>query len=122
MHDTRRTRLVLGVLLVAALALITLDARNSSAAPVRGLRAFGGVIFGSAESVASGVTRPVAAFLSNVGTAAHAQATISSLQRRGGPAARRAEPGAGSARPTRPSCSSCCSWPGGAGTGSSRPA
>jgi rod shape-determining protein MreC len=80
-HDSRRTRLVLGVLLVVALALITLDARNSSAAPVRGLRSFGGVIFGSAENVASAVGRPVAGFFSNVGSASHSQATIRSLQR-----------------------------------------
>lgn len=81
MHDTRRTRLVLVVLLIAALALITVDARNSAAGPVRGLRAFGGLLFGSAESVASGVTQPVAAFFDNVGSAAHSQATISALQR-----------------------------------------
>jgi rod shape-determining protein MreC len=80
-HDTRRTRLVLAVLLIAALALITIDARNSSAGPVRGLRSLGGLLFGSAESVASGVTQPAAAFLDNVGNAAHAQATIGSLQR-----------------------------------------
>jgi rod shape-determining protein MreC len=80
-HDSRRTRLVLGVLLAVALALITLDARNSSAAPVRGLRAFGGVIFGSAENVASSVGRPVAGFFSNVGSASHSQATIQALQR-----------------------------------------
>ena len=81
MHDTRRTRLVLAVLLIAALALITVDARNSASGPVRGLRAFGGLLFGSAESVASGVTQPVAGFLDNVGSAAHSQATISALQR-----------------------------------------
>jgi len=81
-HDTRRTRLVLAALLVAALALITVDARNSTSGPVRGLRAFGGLLFGSAESVASGVTQPVAAFFDNVGSAAHSQATISALQRR----------------------------------------
>jgi rod shape-determining protein MreC len=80
-HDNRRTRLVLAVLLIAALALITVDARNSSAGPVRGLRAVGGLIFGSAENVASGVTQPVAGFLDNVGNAARAQSTISSLQR-----------------------------------------
>lgn len=81
MHDSRRTRLVLGALLVIALALITLNARNSAAAPVRGLRALGGVVFGSAESVASAVGRPVTAFLSSVGSASHSQATITSLQR-----------------------------------------
>ena len=81
MHDTRRTRLVLAVLLIAALALITVDARDSAAGPVRSLRAFGGLLFGSAESVASGVTQPVAGFLDNIGSAAHSQATISALQR-----------------------------------------
>jgi rod shape-determining protein MreC len=79
--DTRRTRLVLAVLLIAALALITVDARNSSAGPVRGLRALGGLLFGSAESVVSGVTQPVSGFLDNVGNAAHSQATIGALQR-----------------------------------------
>ena len=81
MHDTRRTRLVLAVLLIAALALITVDARNSSAGPVRGLRALGGLLFGSAESLVSGVTQPVSGFLDNVGNAAHSQATIGALQR-----------------------------------------
>jgi rod shape-determining protein MreC len=80
-HDSRRTRLVLGVLLAVALALITLDARDSAAAPVRGLRALGGVIFGSAESVASAVSRPVTGFLSSLGSASHSQATITALQR-----------------------------------------
>ena len=81
MHDSRRTRVVLGVLLAVALALITLDARNSSAGPVRGLRAFGGLLFGSAESVASGVGRPVAGFFSSLGTGSRDQAKINSLQR-----------------------------------------
>jgi rod shape-determining protein MreC len=80
-HDSRRTRLVLGVLLAVALALITLDARNSSAAPVRGLRAFGGMLFGSAESVASAVGRPVAGFFSNLGAGSGDQTKINSLQR-----------------------------------------
>jgi rod shape-determining protein MreC len=80
-HDTRRTRLVLAVLLAAALALITIDARNSAAGPVRGLRAVGGFVFGTAESAASGVTQPVAAFLDNIGSAAQARSTISGLQR-----------------------------------------
>jgi rod shape-determining protein MreC len=69
------------VLLLAALALITVSARNSSAGPVRGLRSVGGLVFGTAESVVSGVTQPVTGFLDNVGNAAHSQASISALQR-----------------------------------------
>ena len=81
MHDSRRNRLVLGVLLAAALALITLNARNSSAAPVRAMRAFGGVLFGSAESAASAVGGPVAGFFSNLGAGSRDRAKINSLQR-----------------------------------------
>ena len=45
MHDSRRTRLMLGVLLAAALALITFDSWGGAAgaaSPVAGLRGVGG--------------------------------------------------------------------------------
>jgi len=58
-HDTRRTRVVLGVLLVAALALITFDYRDGSSGPISSLRQFGGSVFGSAERVTSVVTSPI---------------------------------------------------------------
>jgi rod shape-determining protein MreC len=61
-HDTRRTRLLLSVLLIAALVLITLDYRDGSAAPLRGLRDFGGSVFGGAERGVSAVTQPVVGF------------------------------------------------------------
>jgi rod shape-determining protein MreC len=80
-HDSRRTRLVLGLLLVAALALITLDSRGGTAAPVSGLRRIGGTVFGSAESLVGGVTRPVAALFDNVTRAPASQQKIQSLQR-----------------------------------------
>ena len=48
MRDSRRTRVVLSVLLIAALALITFDYRDGSAAPVRGLRQAGGSVLGLA--------------------------------------------------------------------------
>jgi rod shape-determining protein MreC len=80
-HDSRRTRLVLGVLLAVALALITLDARDASAGPLRALRGAGGAVFGSAESLVSDVSRPVAGFFSSFGSGSGSSATISSLQR-----------------------------------------
>ena len=58
MHDSRRTRLILGVLLVAALALITVDSRDVAGGPISGLRGIGGTIFGSAESLVGSVARP----------------------------------------------------------------
>lgn len=62
MHDTRRTRLLLSVLLISALVLITLDYRDGSAGPLRGLRDFGGSVFGGAERGVSAVTQPVVGF------------------------------------------------------------
>lgn len=81
MHDTRRTRFVLGVLLAAALALITIDYRGGAASPLRGLRSVGGAVFGSAENVASLVTRPVSAIADGLTGNSGSQARIDSLQR-----------------------------------------
>jgi rod shape-determining protein MreC len=80
-HDSRRTRLLLGMLLIAALALITIDARDGATGPVRGLRGAGGTIFGSAESLVGSVTRPVAGFFDNVTSAPASQQKIAALQR-----------------------------------------
>lgn len=81
MHDSRRTRLVLGALLVTALTLITLSARDSSAAPVRALRSVGGAIFGTAETVVSAVVQPVTGFFDNLTSASSSQSRIEALQR-----------------------------------------
>lgn len=81
MHDSRRTRLLLSVLLAAALALITFDFRGGTAWPVRELRALGGTIFGSAESMANAVTGPVAGFFDNVTSTSSQQGKITALER-----------------------------------------
>jgi rod shape-determining protein MreC len=79
-HDTRRTRIVLGVLLAAALALITINYRGGTGSRVGGLRGLGGSVFGSVESAASLVTRPVAAFTDGL-TGTGSQSKINALQR-----------------------------------------
>ncbi len=81
MHDTRRTRVILGVLLAAALALITIDFRNGAASPVRGLRSVGGTVFGSAESAASAIGRPFAAFADGLTGGSGSQGKVDALQR-----------------------------------------
>jgi rod shape-determining protein MreC len=58
-NDTRRTRTVLGVLLLLAIALITIDYRGGDQSPLRGLRGVGSAIFGPIESVAAAVIHPV---------------------------------------------------------------
>jgi rod shape-determining protein MreC len=54
-RDTRRTRVVLFVLLVAALALIALNYSDGNNSALRAVRNAGGAIFGGAENAASSV-------------------------------------------------------------------
>ena len=78
MRDNRRTRLVLGVLLIAAIGLITLDFRDSGASPVRRV---GGDIFGPVERVTHVVTDPVSRLFDSITGGPSAQGTIATLQR-----------------------------------------
>ena len=78
MHDSRRTRLVLGVLLIIAIALITLDFRDGGASPARNV---GADIFGPVERVTHDLTDPVASLFDSVTGGPSAQNTIASLQR-----------------------------------------
>jgi rod shape-determining protein MreC len=55
-RDTRRTRLVLIVLLVAALSLIALDYADGSSSVLRAVRRAGGSVFGGAEHAVSSLT------------------------------------------------------------------
>ncbi|MFB4318340.1 rod shape-determining protein MreC [Actinomadura sp. 21ATH] len=59
MKDTRRTRVVFGVLLAVALTLITVDYRGGDDSPLRGLRGLGATIFGPVERVSAAVVRPI---------------------------------------------------------------
>lgn len=79
MHDNRRTRLVLGVLVIIAITLITLDFRDGGASPARRL---GANIFGPVERAAHDVTGPVASAFDSITGGTSAQGTIASLQRR----------------------------------------
>jgi rod shape-determining protein MreC len=75
-HDTRRTRLVLTVLLIGALAMITIDYRGGGG-PLRPLSSLGSAVFGPVERAASAVTRPAADFVTGSGSGAK----VSDLQR-----------------------------------------
>jgi rod shape-determining protein MreC len=77
-HDNRRTRLVLGVLLIIAITLITLDFRDGGASPARSL---GADIFGPIEQVTHDVTDPVASLFDSITGGPSAQGTIATLQR-----------------------------------------
>lgn len=75
MHDSRRTRLVLGVLLIVAVALITLDYRDGGTSP---LHRIGADMFGPVEHAAGDVTSPVAGFFDAV--TGNDSARVSQLQ------------------------------------------
>lgn len=81
MHDSRRTRLILSVFLIAALALITLDYRDSNAGPLRALSGFGNTVFGPVENLAGDVFRPAAQLVDGVKGAPSANSKISALER-----------------------------------------
>jgi rod shape-determining protein MreC len=79
-HDTRRTRVVLSVLLAVALALITIDYRDGSSGPVRSLRQFGGSVFGGAERAISTVTGPVVGFFERTTGSGSTSSQVTALQ------------------------------------------
>lgn len=67
MRDTRRTRIVLVVLLVLSFTLITLDMRGGDSGPVASLRSFVGSVFGPVQRAVSAVVTPVGEFFSGLG-------------------------------------------------------
>jgi rod shape-determining protein MreC len=62
-RDTRRTRLLLSVALLTALALIAVDYRHSSSTVISTMRRAASSVFGDAERAVSGVTTPIGRFV-----------------------------------------------------------
>jgi rod shape-determining protein MreC len=76
-QDNRRTRMVLGVLLLVALALITLDFRDGGASPVRNV---GADVFGPIERVTHDVTSPISSLFDSITGGPSSQTAIANLQ------------------------------------------
>lgn len=66
MRDTRRTRIVLAVLLLTAFTFITLDARSGEGSIVDRLRDGAGTVLGPVERAAAAVVNPVSEFIDGV--------------------------------------------------------
>jgi rod shape-determining protein MreC len=81
MRDSRRTRLVLGLLLVTAFALITLDVRGGETSPLSHLRDAAQAVFGPIERAAASVVRPVSNLIGELGGLGSQQSKIDALQR-----------------------------------------
>jgi rod shape-determining protein MreC len=80
-QDTRRTRLALGVLLVVALAMITISYRGGGSSPLSALGNLGAAVFGPVERITGDITRPAAQLVDGVKGAPAASAKIAALQR-----------------------------------------
>jgi rod shape-determining protein MreC len=78
MRDTRRARLILGLLLAVALVLITVDHRVGGLGPVRDGAA---AVFGAVERASTNVTAPVGRFFSTLAAAPGSKQRIDALQR-----------------------------------------
>jgi rod shape-determining protein MreC len=79
-RDTRRTRLLLSLALIAALALIALDYQNGSSPVLRTVRHTAGSVFGAAESAVSFVTAPITRFVGG-GLAGSGGGQVATLKR-----------------------------------------
>jgi rod shape-determining protein MreC len=80
-QDSRRTRLALGVLLVVALAMITISYRGGGSSPLNALSNLGSAVFGPVERVTGDITRPAAQLVDGVKGGPAAGAKIAALQR-----------------------------------------
>ncbi|MEU8107497.1 rod shape-determining protein MreC [Nonomuraea muscovyensis] len=80
MRDSRNARLTLGILLTAALVILTVDHRLGAASPFGPLRTAGTWIFGAVERTAGSVTRPFGEFLRAVANAPAAHDDIERLE------------------------------------------
>jgi rod shape-determining protein MreC len=58
-RDTRRTRVLLALLLLTSVSLITIDYRGGDSSPLDGLRSVAAAAFGPVEQVASAIASPV---------------------------------------------------------------
>ena len=80
MRDTRRPRIVLGILVLIAVTLIVLDLRGGSGGPLSPLRAVGEATMGPLERLAASVVIPTRDFIESVGSMSEKEQQIAELQ------------------------------------------
>lgn len=80
MKDTRRSRIVLAILVLVSITLIVFDLRGGESGPTRPLRIAGETVLGSAERAMAGVVTPVRGLLESLGGLGDADARIAQLE------------------------------------------
>ena len=81
-RDSRRTRMLLALLVVTSISLIVVDHTAGSASPLAGLRYVAASVFGPLERVAASVAGPVGAAVHNVGSLHDSRAEAARLAAR----------------------------------------
>lgn len=80
-RDTRRTRLLLALLLVTSISLITLDYRGGERSPLDALRSLAAAVLGPVEQVAAAIARPVGDAVNGVSTLGDGRDELARLRR-----------------------------------------
>ncbi len=80
MRDSRRTRVVLAVLLVLSLSLVALNVRGASGGPLAGLSSLGDSVLGPVENAFSTVTSPIRNGLDSLRSGSDKDARIADLE------------------------------------------
>lgn len=80
MRDTRRSRIILAVLVLASITLIIFDLRGGDSALTRPLRVAGETVLGSAERAMSGIVLPVRDLVESLGGLGEADQRIAELE------------------------------------------
>ena len=82
MRESRRPRIILGILLLVAFSLVAIDLRADANGPLGGVKSVTGSVLGPIESVASHITSPIRSFVSNLTSGGAKDAQIATLQAR----------------------------------------
>ena len=82
MRESRRPRIVLGILLLIAFSLVAIDLRADANGPLGGVKSLTSSVLGPIESLSSRITSPVRSFVSNLTSGGAKDAQIATLQSR----------------------------------------